>query len=988
MENVDNSREMRKTGSVLVLGRTEYLIEGVEGTGGSTIVYRASYEDELNRPQRHGVLIKELYPWTADGSIYRDEAGNICCSSQAQDFFELSRKSFYKGNSANLSLLGKNPERISGNLNSYEAYGTYYSVLSLHGGENLADYLKKEGENLTLERAAQLTMMILDSLESLHRDGIVHLDISPDNILVLPTYALLIDYNSVWSRESDPSEFTFSEKDGYVSPEVRLRDISNIGPASDLYSVCAVFFRMLTGRRMNAKESGGSGLKAALREDLPVFRNVPRTAQLKAVQILTKGLHLLSRKRYQSTDCLRADLEELLLRIEKKGITVSSLREGSLTEWSRLKKDEAGYIPRALSAGQGDRISEEQTLRAVSGGKLMLLTGAGGMGKTRFLQRIWRTAAGPVRERDPVVFYIPLAGYQEAGSEAYYIHKYLLRHIVLTEDESETDACMAGLERLFEEGKTSWVFLLDGLNESGGKNSLLIKEIEELGKKRCVGIIVSDRSDYVKEYAFAGFETALLLPLSDEAVRGALGEMNVSYPEKKSDAQALSNPLILSLYLKTAALVKDEAQRPGIETAQKEGQPAKEEKDRAEDTLDSIILSYVDALCLSQMRKDSGDNRSLLRHKYIIGHLLPELALELKQKKRTFFTYEELSLCLKRDYKELRSRDFAHAFPEFSGKSRLILEGIEDEREWMDLAVSEELVHSLSLLEEREDHCCGFIHDTFIDALARRGRENRLQRSKGKRGKYILCAAAAAVLAAAIIAAVIFFHGRTLSAEDEADIYSASQQLIINTGIINSQLSAAEDILDTLGSESVLLEEEGAVSDALEEIEALQDQLEVRYKAYSDGSSYIQALSDVNAKLAVDILSDVYIQAGEMQLIFEKNTEILIERFCDEGSVYDTPEKKEPVLEAYEEYLEAFAQVYYLEYNLVLLSFEEAGAQESADELTENIKNMNMFYEYVSAAAPGSWDEETLNEALEAALLALNEACNAMAAQNMYYISF
>ena len=293
MENVDNSREMRKTGSVLVLGQTEYLIEGVEGTGGSTIVYRASYEDELNRPQRHGVLIKELYPWTADGSIYRDEAGNICCSSQAQDFFELSRKSFYKGNSANLSLLGKNPERISGNLNSYEAYGTYYSVLSLHGGENLADYLKKEGENLTLERAAQLTMMILDSLESLHRDGIVHLDISPDNILVLPTYALLIDYNSVWSRESDPSEFTFSEKDGYVSPEVRLRDISNIGPASDLYSVCAVFFRMLTGRRMNAKESGGSGLKAALREDLPVFRNVPRTAQLKAVQILTKGLHLL-----------------------------------------------------------------------------------------------------------------------------------------------------------------------------------------------------------------------------------------------------------------------------------------------------------------------------------------------------------------------------------------------------------------------------------------------------------------------------------------------------------------------------------------------------------------------------------------------------------------------------------------------------------------------------------------------------------------------
>lgn len=130
-------RKLRMVGERFSLGGAEYRIEGIEGYGGSVIVYRASYQDGLNSGRRHEVLIKELFPYHPKDWIYRDEAGRICCNPAGKTFMERCRQSFYRGNQANLDLLVHMPEQISGNLNSFEAYGTFYSVLPVHGGKNL-----------------------------------------------------------------------------------------------------------------------------------------------------------------------------------------------------------------------------------------------------------------------------------------------------------------------------------------------------------------------------------------------------------------------------------------------------------------------------------------------------------------------------------------------------------------------------------------------------------------------------------------------------------------------------------------------------------------------------------------------------------------------------------------------------------------------------------------------------------------------------------
>ena len=312
-------RKLLGEGDILMLGGMDYRVESVEGCGGSSVVYRASYEDRLNHECRHYVLIKELFPYHPKGDIYRDASGEICCRGDGADIMERHMQSFYRGNQANLRLLEKSPEKVSGNINSYSTYGTFYSVLSIHGGRSLGRILDDRQKPWSLKETAGMILKILEAVECFHDSGILHLDISPDNILMLPEQAFLIDYNSVWIiGGQDGGEYYFSEKPGYSAPEVRLREWKNIGQATDIYSVCAVWFRMLTGRSLAYEDIAENRLRKSLGQDLEIFSKESESAVKKTVQIITKGLHVLARMRYENTALMREDIEQLIKLADKK----------------------------------------------------------------------------------------------------------------------------------------------------------------------------------------------------------------------------------------------------------------------------------------------------------------------------------------------------------------------------------------------------------------------------------------------------------------------------------------------------------------------------------------------------------------------------------------------------------------------------------------------------------------------------------------------
>jgi len=129
--------------------------------------------------------------------------------------------------------------------------GLTYQVMRYVPGESLAGRLSRE-ERMPLDEACQVLDDMADALAMVHRAGVVHRDIKPDNILLdrATGRAVLTDFGVATVRTSEHSRSEVSKAQGtpqYMSPEHALGEQACDG-RSDLYSLGVVAFRMLTGR--------------------------------------------------------------------------------------------------------------------------------------------------------------------------------------------------------------------------------------------------------------------------------------------------------------------------------------------------------------------------------------------------------------------------------------------------------------------------------------------------------------------------------------------------------------------------------------------------------------------------------------------------------------------------------------------------------------------------------------------------------------------
>ena len=1034
-----SSRQPRQPGEILRLGGQEYRLESVQGQGGSAVVYRACYEDRLSRGLFHHVLIKELFPSAPRGGIWRSQTGEVMVSPEARTQMDSCRRSFEQGNQINLKLLEQLPEQISGNLNSYEAYGTLYSVLYVHGGMILEEMLEQKGEDLSLKEAAQVLLRILDALEVFHENGLLHLDVSPDNILMLPGQAMLIDYNSVWSLdEENKEEWFFSEKAGYTAPEVRRRRIREIGPPADLYAACAVFFRMVTGRRMSQEEEVGKELNKAFPRSLRIFQEEPDSAVWQAVHIARRGLHLLARKRYQKVAQMREDVEEMIRRIEGRGISKSALWESSRRTfkglrwkeedhleqrvqmeyggghlWGYLERDKAraGALSELGKARAGmqlkqedacletapemrrlrpDVLSETEIIGQLAAGGKILLHGPGGMGKTSFLMEIWKNGVKSYRPDSPVTLYVPLADYQEAGQEPYYIRRFLLKGLGFEHERQGMEEAFHQLDQLLAQKEANCIILLDGLNEAGSRRENLLREIEEIGRLEDAGILVTDRTDGVQEYGLRGFVPGRLMELTEEQVKARIRMWNLSLPED-AVLSLLQNPMMLWLYGQTV-LGDEEKAREGAETgnedaaggwAARENQNWDEVQNEQESqrwgeaqkgqenqrwSKDALLGAYLERLCSASLRTFSGDQPEQLRQMYLIRCLLPEIGLELKRQKRTLLTLEELYQPVSRSFRNLRSRDFSMAFPEFLGKSRLMLQGVAGEAEWFDYAVSEQLTERLNLLHVSSGGSYGLLHDNFIDYLADQGEENR-KRIRGVRRKRLRGRAAAGVLAAALLlgtGAVLWqrYGTKGYSEQEKLVFRNAAQRLMMNVQILDLQLMNQNLILEDAGSGRVLDGDAFACQSLQESIERKLQDMESERAMANEGSRLVDALEEMGTEVPLDTLQELYGKSEEMAVIMRDALAYLEYCLCSPDSPYSDRNKREPLVEAYEDYLDAYARECYVQLSLVLYHMEP----EAAQMVQEAVAQMSVMKKYILEYPLSGVTEEELENQLNAAV--------------------
>lgn len=142
------------------------------------------------------------------------------------------------------------------------------------------------------EEAVQLLRPIVEALDSIHAQGLVHLDIKPENILVFADgHAVLADFGSVRRRDEVTGEGTPS----YASPEQAAGD-RPVGPWSDVYSLGVLLYEMLAGTLPFHGESDMVLLRQHLQDEPPPLRQfVPpldRALERVVLSALAKDPHL------------------------------------------------------------------------------------------------------------------------------------------------------------------------------------------------------------------------------------------------------------------------------------------------------------------------------------------------------------------------------------------------------------------------------------------------------------------------------------------------------------------------------------------------------------------------------------------------------------------------------------------------------------------------------------------------------------------------
>ena len=189
--------------------------------------------------------------------------------------------------------------------------GTYFIVMEYIDGRSLADILRTEGP-LHPQRAAEVASDIAAALGFAHRNGVVHRDVKPGNVLISPTGQVKVaDFGIARALGADP-ESNLTQAGSvmgtatYFAPE-QAQGLP-LDPRSDLYSLGVVLYEVVTGRPPFSGESPVAiAYKHVQEQPAPprhVNTNVPAPLEAIILKLLSKN----PGARYPSSEDLRADL--------------------------------------------------------------------------------------------------------------------------------------------------------------------------------------------------------------------------------------------------------------------------------------------------------------------------------------------------------------------------------------------------------------------------------------------------------------------------------------------------------------------------------------------------------------------------------------------------------------------------------------------------------------------------------------------------------
>ena len=215
-----------------------YLVGKYIGEGGFGITYIG-----LDTTLSKRVAIKEFYPSGAANRTNEVSDGVIVTQGK-EEFFTKGVERFML-EAQNVAAFS-DEDGIVDALDYFQANNTAYIVMEYLDGENLRDYVNSHGL-FKSDELINLMLPVMKSLKAMHKKGVIHRDISPDNIMYTKSGKLkVMDFGSARYYTNEERQLSVVLKQGYA-PEEQYRKNGKQGPFTDVYALCATIYNCITG---------------------------------------------------------------------------------------------------------------------------------------------------------------------------------------------------------------------------------------------------------------------------------------------------------------------------------------------------------------------------------------------------------------------------------------------------------------------------------------------------------------------------------------------------------------------------------------------------------------------------------------------------------------------------------------------------------------------------------------------------------------------
>ena len=270
-----------------------YMVGRVLGEGGFGITYiGCDLRLELK------VAIKEYFPTdkvTRHARTSLDVASYVGTASIGYE----EGKVRFLNEARTMARMDKQPEIVSVR-DFFEDHNTAYIVMEYINGTTFKELVSQRGGRIPPEELLPMMEPLFSALTAMHQQGLIHRDISPDNLMLEKGALRLLDFGCARESVHGTETMTVTLKHGYAPIEQYQH--KGQGPWTDVYALSATMYYCLTGK------TPPQSLDRLCEDELILPRKLGISITERQEKALLYGMGIRPRRRFQSVEELHAAL--------------------------------------------------------------------------------------------------------------------------------------------------------------------------------------------------------------------------------------------------------------------------------------------------------------------------------------------------------------------------------------------------------------------------------------------------------------------------------------------------------------------------------------------------------------------------------------------------------------------------------------------------------------------------------------------------------